>query len=301
MAQPAYLGNLSGIGSGLRSDPFIGDPKACRFDPGELTCRDGDRADCLTEGEVATVRAFYSGPTDRAGRPLFYGWLPGSEATGFFDWKFLQSRPNGRPAFVSLFKWVFGRDWDWSGFQVERDMATVDIALGDLGYDTLFGDLGADVLQGGAGDDVVWGGGGLVPGADAGDWIDGGEGSDFVHGNQGDDTVLGGLGADVVHGGQGADRLEGEDGADTLSGDQGDDVLIGGAGADRFLVFAGGGVDRILDFDVQEGDRLHLDAGLSYTLRQDGADTIVDLGGGQRVVLADVRSETLGDGWIVGG
>ncbi|WP_049758222.1 DUF4347 domain-containing protein [Phenylobacterium zucineum] len=187
------------------------------------------------------------------------------------------------------------------GHDVVRGGQGDDIALGDLGYDTLFGDLGADVLQGGAGDDVVWGGGGLVPGADAGDWIDGGEGSDFVHGNQGDDTVLGGLGADVVHGGQGADRLEGGDGADTLSGDQGDDVLIGGAGADRFLVFAGGGVDRILDFDVQEGDRLHLDAGLSYTLRQDGADTIVGLGGGQRVVLADVRLETLGDGWIVGG
>ena len=187
------------------------------------------------------------------------------------------------------------------GHDVVRGGQGDDIALGDLGYDTLFGDLGADVLQGGAGDDVVWGGGGLVPGADAGDWIDGGEGSDFVHGNQGDDTVLGGLGADVVHGGQGADRLEGGDGADTLSGDQGDDVLIGGAGADRFLVFAGGGVDRILDFDVQEGDRLHLDAGLSYRLRQDGADTIVDLGGGQRVVLADVRLETLGDGWIVGG
>lgn len=149
MAQPVLLGNLSGMGSGLRSDPFIGDPKTCRFDPGELTCRDGDRADCLTEGEVATARAFYSGPTDRARRPLFYGWLPGSEATGFFDWKFLQSRPNGQPAFVSLFRWVFGRDWDWSGFQVERDMATVDAALGPIVNDATRGSLRAFRDRGG--------------------------------------------------------------------------------------------------------------------------------------------------------
>ncbi|MCR5879246.1 tannase/feruloyl esterase family alpha/beta hydrolase [Phenylobacterium sp. J367] len=130
-----------GAGSGLAGDPFIGDPKACRFDPAVLACRDGDRADCLTAAEVATARAFYSGPTSRAGRPLFHGWLPGSEATGFYDWTFLQSRPNGEPAFVSLFKWVFGAKWDWSGFQVERDMARVDRALGPIVNDATRGSL----------------------------------------------------------------------------------------------------------------------------------------------------------------
>lgn len=128
-------------GSGLAGDPFIGDPKACRFDPAVLACRDGDRADCLTAAEVRTARAFYSGPTDGRGRPLFYGWLPGSEATGFFDWKFLQSRPNGQPPFVSLFKWVFGPNWDWSRFRVERDMARVDRALGPIVNDATRGSL----------------------------------------------------------------------------------------------------------------------------------------------------------------
>jgi hypothetical protein len=85
----------------------------------------------------------------KGGRPLFHGWLPGSEATGFFDWKFLQSRPNGQPPFVSLFKWVFGRDWDWSGFHVERDMAKVDAALGPIVNDATRGSLQAFRAKGG--------------------------------------------------------------------------------------------------------------------------------------------------------
>lgn len=145
----AVVANCAGSGSGLAGDPFVGDPKACRFDPAVLACREGDRETCLTKEEVATVRAFYSGPTDRAGRPLFHGWLPGSEATGLFDWSFLQSRPNGQPPFVSLFKWVFGRDWDWSKFQVEGDMAKVDAALGPIVNDATRGSLRAFRARGG--------------------------------------------------------------------------------------------------------------------------------------------------------
>lgn len=145
----AVLARCGGSGSGLASDPFVGDPKACRFDPAALMCRAGDRADCLTAAEVATARAFYSGPVSSKGRPLFYGWLPGSEATGQFDWAFLQSRPSGQPPFVSLFKWVFGRDWNWSGFQVERDMAKVDAELGPVVNDATRGDLRAFRARGG--------------------------------------------------------------------------------------------------------------------------------------------------------
>jgi feruloyl esterase len=145
----AALARCGRKGSGLATDPFIGDPKACRFDPSELHCRDGDRQDCLTAAEVATARAFYSGPTDQRGRRLFHGWLPGSEATGQFDWRFLQSRPNGQPPFVSLFKWVFGADWDPSTFQVERDMTKVDAALGPMVNDATRGSLKAFRARGG--------------------------------------------------------------------------------------------------------------------------------------------------------
>lgn len=125
----AVLARCAGSGSGVASDPFVADPRACRFDPAELLCKGGDSANCLTETEVATVRAFYSGPTDQAGRARFFGWPKGSEAPGHFGWDFLQSRPKAQPPFVSLFKWVFGPDWNWAGFQVDRDMRKVDAAL----------------------------------------------------------------------------------------------------------------------------------------------------------------------------
>ncbi|MGH1559746.1 tannase/feruloyl esterase family alpha/beta hydrolase [Caulobacter segnis] len=128
----AVLAACGASGNGVpRRCSFLGDPRACRFDPKVMLCKAGDGPDCLTQAEVKTVRAFYFG-SHRSGRAssLFFGWPKGSEAPGLFGWNFLQSRPGGQPPFVSLFKWVFGADWDWSSFQVKRDMAKVDTALG---------------------------------------------------------------------------------------------------------------------------------------------------------------------------
>lgn len=145
----AVLARCGGRGSGVASDPFLGDPRACRFDPAVLLCKGAESASCLTRQEVATVRAFYSGPTDNKGRPQFFGWPKGSEAPGHFGWDFLQSRPKGQPPFVSLFKWVFGADWNWAGFQVDRDMPKVKAALDASVNDATRGDLRAFRARGG--------------------------------------------------------------------------------------------------------------------------------------------------------
>jgi Ca2+-binding RTX toxin-like protein len=178
-----------------------------------------------------------------------------------------------------------------------------DRVLGDAGDDWVQGNKGADTLEGGDGSDTVFGGQGndMVLGQASNDLLFGDEGDDFVQGNVGRDTLLGGVGADLLHGGQGDDVLYGEDGADTLSGDDGDDVLFGGAGADVFMGARGGGVDRILDFSAAEGDRVYIEPGSPYSLRQEGADTIIDLGQGDRMVLVDRQLSQLSDGWIVGG
>lgn len=126
----AALSACAGKGDGLAGDLFISDPLACRFDPAVLTCRTPDAEACLTPSEVATARAFYSGPLSRAGRPLYYGWLPGSEAPGGFGWDFLETPPRGEPAFDGLFKWVFGAGWNWRDFDFDRDMPKVDARLG---------------------------------------------------------------------------------------------------------------------------------------------------------------------------
>jgi feruloyl esterase len=60
-------------------DGQIDFPRACRFDPGTLRCPAGtDQPTCLTEAQVATVRAIYAGPNDGHGTRLY----PGSEPYG---------------------------------------------------------------------------------------------------------------------------------------------------------------------------------------------------------------------------
>lgn len=175
-----------------------------------------------------------------------------------------------------------------------------DVLFGDLGADTLQGNIGRDTIEGGDGADVLRGGQGddaLFGGAD-GDLLFGDIGADFLQGNGGDDTQYGGAGNDQLHGGQGDDVLSGGDGDDRLSGDLGDDILVGGAGADLFVTFAGGGMDRVLDFNFADGDRVGLLGGGAYSVAQVGADTVITLTGGGQLTLVDVQMSGLTGGWI---
>ncbi|KQT83485.1 family 16 glycosylhydrolase [Aurantimonas sp. Leaf443] len=98
---------------------------------------------------------------------------------------------------------------------------------GQAGSDTLVGRGGDDVLSGGAGDDILFAG-------------------------SGDDLLLGGAGDDVLNGGGGRDRLDGGSGADKL---------VGGEGATIFVLAdmpRDGEIDRILDLDRRDGDRIDL-------------------------------------------
>jgi len=145
----AAVAACGGKGNGLASDPFIADAFACKFDPAELTCKDGESDNCLTPAQVRTARDFYSGPTDKNGRPVFYGWLRGSEAPGRLGWGFLETPPNNEPAFDGLFKWVFGANWEWTRFDFARDMPKVDVALGPSVNGATKGDLAAFRARGG--------------------------------------------------------------------------------------------------------------------------------------------------------
>ena len=103
--------------------------------------------------------------------------------------------------------------------------------------------------------------------------------------------MFGTANADVLTGGTGLDTIFGQSGDDQISGAAGADRLFGGLGADRFLSSTGDGNDLILDFDAAQGDVLRLDSA-SYRVRQDGADTLVNLGDGRVITLRggiDVR------------
>ena len=54
-----------------------------------LQCKAGQSGDgCLTAPQVASARAIYAGRTDKAGNPLFPGYMPGAEALegGYQSW-----------------------------------------------------------------------------------------------------------------------------------------------------------------------------------------------------------------------
>lgn len=176
----------------------------------------------------------------------------------------------------------------------------MDYLRGEDGNDQIHGGFGFDDVHGNAGNDTVSGGQGTdwVVGGKDNDLLTGDEGDDIVFGNLGDDTGDGGTGADLVRGGQGNDSLRGSDGADFISGDLGDDTISGGAGADTFNSFGAAGIDRVLDFNRAEGDRVRLDPGNTWTASQVGADTVVDIVGGAKVVLVGVSLSSLSGDWI---
>ena len=128
-------------------------------------------------------------------------------------------------------------------------------------------------------------------GTDGPDDLTGNDDRDDIQGKPGDDAIRGLGGDDVLRGGRGADRVDGGDGDDWVSGDRGDDSLKGGAGADIFHSFIDAGTDQVLDFSVAEGDRIELDPGAVYTVRQAGADTVVELQGAKLVLKAVKASD----------
>lgn len=150
-----------------------------------------------------------------------------------------------------------------------------------------------------AGDDVITGSAlnDILEGFSGADNLDGGDGLDFINGNPGADSISGGAGNDVLRGGKGDDVINGGTGDDFVAGDRGSDTLTGGAGADLFHTFAGAGLDRVTDFNRAEGDRVVV-MGNQYTVSQVGSDVVIDLGGGDQMVLVGVQQSSLTAGWI---
>lgn len=134
-------------------------------------------------------------------------------------------------------------------------------------------------------------------GGDGDDRIDGDDGPDTIQARGGDDIVRGLGGDDVLRGGRGNDVVDGGEGDDWVSGGRGDDTVSGGPGRDVFNSFEGAGLDVVTDYSAAEGDRVELDPGTAYEVRQEGPDTVVVMRGA-RLVLKNVKAADLPRGWI---
>jgi Ca2+-binding RTX toxin-like protein len=231
-------------------------------------------------------------------------------ATTFATWAATDNNETARST-------IFGGSDTFNGSEA------ADRMFGYLGNDTLQGGGGQDYLRGNEGDDVLHGGEAFddvhgnmgndtVDGGKGSDWVVGGQGDDhltggedgagdIVYGNLGNDTQDGGAGVDWVRGGQGNDSLAGGAGDDLMWGDRGQDTITGGAGADAFSIFGEADLDRILDFNAAEGDRLHVEAGYTYTVAQVAGDVVVSVSGGAQAMLVGVTLSALPSDWIFAG
>src|SRR5690242_15381490 len=105
-------------------------------------------------------------------------------------------------------------------------------------------------------------------------------------------------GNETIQAPAGNSSIAGDGGGDLLIGSSGDNTETGGPGADIFHSFSGASIDKVMDFNAAEGDRVMLDPGTSYTVSQQGADTVVDMGNGDEVILVNTQLSSLPNGWI---
>jgi Ca2+-binding RTX toxin-like protein len=153
----------------------------------------------------------------------------------------------------------------------------------------------------------------IYVGTQGNDVYNGRGGNDSLLGDWGNDRLNGGAGADSVTGSGGNDRLKGGPGNDRISGEGGTDIMTGGSGLDtfyytangNFLPGAGHGFDRITDFDpagrdhddivmlINYGFGVSTFAELKRGMRMDHGDTVMNFGGGDILVLENVRINQL--------
>ncbi|MEO1006657.1 MAG: FG-GAP-like repeat-containing protein, partial [Cyanobacteria bacterium J06638_38] len=144
-----------------------------------------------------------------------------------------------------------------AGDDVFQSLAGSDLIFGLAGNDLIQDDIGFDTLQGGNGRDTIIGGRGN-------DVLRGNAGNDILEGSSGWDTLFGNKNNDTLFGGLGNDELRGDRGNDVLDGGKGNDLIFGGVGADKFVLRAGDGTDRIVDY--RDGlDKFVLSGGLEFS------------------------------------
>lgn len=113
-------------------DGVIDDPTKCHFDPAVLRCKGADSDNCLTDGQIATLKKIYAGPKTSKGEQIFPGYLPGGE-TGNAGWtSWINGMAPGRSAQFAFGTGFFGdmvfqdANWDFRKFHFDRDLKITD-------------------------------------------------------------------------------------------------------------------------------------------------------------------------------
>jgi feruloyl esterase len=120
---------LDGLADGL-----VSDPRACRFEPETLRCADTETDACLTDPQIAALRAIYRGPSTSDGEQIYFGFPTGGEiapgSPGWDAWMF-------GPAPGASIQYAFGSSfvrhmagapegWTPADFDFDRDFEPLE-------------------------------------------------------------------------------------------------------------------------------------------------------------------------------
>jgi feruloyl esterase len=141
-------------GDGLE-DGLVSDPRACRFDPASLACREGSApGSCLTSGQLEVVKLIYAGTKLENGEVYSHGFPPGHEGgeSGWRQWVSGAEAPvrsvdgslayagKTLPAGYSFMDFNFkflsldkdDAGFDWRAFDADRDIPRMKTMTGIL-------------------------------------------------------------------------------------------------------------------------------------------------------------------------
>jgi feruloyl esterase len=98
-------------------DGIVTDPRACRFDPAAIQCRDAASADCLTPAQAAAVRKAYTTTRTASGRMAVPALSRGGEA-GWPTFVAMQpAKPTAESSVDGLRAFIYGsKDYDTARF-----------------------------------------------------------------------------------------------------------------------------------------------------------------------------------------
>jgi Ca2+-binding RTX toxin-like protein len=298
-AGDTYTINLTGAtgGGGTLADPYLRLHDAA----GNLVATNDD----IVDGSDPDSRVAFTASTSGT-----YYVEAGSFVDGYAG-TYTVSVSQGTPAATAVGQNITG---DQVAQDIQGGSGNDTIVAGDVGGNYLRGNAGDDSIQGGAGFDDINGnmGNDTIDGGSGGsDFLVGGQGNDSITGhtggnqilgNLGNDTLVGGSGQDIIRGGQGDDVIIAGSGNQYISGDLGNDTETGGSGADLFHGSQNIGLDEITNFSYAKGDRVELDPGtVVVSMTQVGANTVVDMGGGNQMILENVQLSSLPSDWIFQG
>jgi feruloyl esterase len=109
-------------------DGIVSEPRACRFDPAVLACKEGPStslgagaSDCLTPAQVENARSAYAPVTTKNGALVYPGRSPGFES----GWRIPTPGAPLNPLFTDMVRYVGRQDanWDPMTFDLETDLA----------------------------------------------------------------------------------------------------------------------------------------------------------------------------------